>query len=178
MNCIEGTAYITRQIAQLLEQIHPTVYASPLSLFNGSTLGQHFRHIFDFYDCLLRGAPEGVVDYASRRRDEQMETDPGYAGMAFRKLEQACGHLQEEKTLDIQADFSSLPEAGRPVVGSTVGRELMFAYDHAVHHLALIKIGLKEAQPEALVDEHLGVAPSTIKYRLGTVPNGAGPKRP
>ena len=178
MQAISATLTIIDQIHHVLVQLEPHEYRRQLPEFEGNTLGQHFRHILEFFQCLEKGIGSGVVDYASRRRDEQMETDPGYAGMAFRKLEQACGHLQEEKTLDIQADFSSLPEAGRPVVGSTVGRELMFAYDHAVHHLALIKIGLKEAQPEALVDEHLGVAPSTIKYRLGTVPNGAGPKRP
>lgn len=167
MDCKEGTVTITRQINQLLEQIHPRAYSMPLGLFNESTLGQHFRHIFDFYDCLLRGVSEGMVDYASRMRNEQMEKDPGYARSAFHQLAQACQELQESQPLNVRADFSALVEDERPVVGSTVGRELMFAYDHALHHLAIIKMGMREALPEVTLDEQLGVAPSTIKHRKG-----------
>ena len=169
MDCKEGTVYITRQITRLLEQIDPQAYAMPLNVFNGSTLGQHFRHIFDFYDCLLRGASEGGVDYASRQRNEMMETNPRFAEMAFQEMEQACHGLQESQPVGVLADFSFQLDDQRPVVGSTVGRELMFAYDHAVHHLALIKIGLKEALPEVEVDGQLGIAPSTLKHRHGAV---------
>ncbi|MCO6478080.1 MAG: DinB family protein [Phaeodactylibacter sp.] len=165
MDCKEGTVSITRQINQLLEHIHPKAYSRPLGVFNASTIGQHFRHIFDFYECLLRGASEGIVDYASRSRNEKMEKDPSYARAAFQQMGQACIGLNEEQPLKVRADFSSLPDDGRPELGSTVGRELMFAYDHAVHHLALIKIGMKEALPEIEIDEQMGVAPSTLKHR-------------
>lgn len=143
----------------------------PLSVFNESTLGQHFRHIFDFYDCLLRGASVGLVDYASRKRNERMEQDPGFARAAFQQMEVACNKLHESQQLNVRADFSSFLDEGRPIVGSSVGRELMFAFDHAVHHLALIKIGLKEALPDIELDEQLGVAPSTIKHRYEKVHN-------
>ncbi len=167
MDCRQGTAFITRQINELLGTIHRQAYSMPLQVFNYSTLGQHFRHIFDFYDCLLRGASEGVVDYASRKRNEQMELDPRYAERAFQEMELACAGLQEGQLLKVRADFSSSPAESRPEVGSSVGRELMFAYDHAIHHLALIKIGMREALPELKVDESLGVAPSTLKHRNG-----------
>ena len=169
MDCKEGTVNITRQINQLLKLVHPHAYSMPLKIFDGSTLGQHFRHIFDFYDCLLRGTSAGIVDYASRKRNERMEKDPRYAEQAYKQLEEACKELREDRPLMVCADFSSLLTDGRPMVGSTVGRELMFAYDHAIHHLALVKIGLKEAMPDVEVDEHLGVAPSTSKYRNGAV---------
>ena len=167
MNCKEGTIFITRQIKQLLQLISTQAYSKPLVVFNEATLGQHFRHIFDFYDCLLRGIPEGLVDYASRQRNEEMEKDPLFAEMAFQGLGNACRHLEENQLLKVRADFSSFLEAGRPVVESSVGRELMFAYDHAVHHLALIKIALKETLPDVSVGEELGVAPSTLKHRNG-----------
>ncbi|MCB0565009.1 MAG: hypothetical protein KDD01_11590 [Phaeodactylibacter sp.] len=176
MDCKEGTVNITRQINQLLKLVHPHAYSMPLKIFDGSTLGQHFRHIFDFYDCLLRGTSEGMVDYASRKRNEQMEKDPRYAEQAFQQVEHACHNLREGQPLMVRADFSSFLKDDRPLVGSTVGRELMFAYDHAVHHLALVKIGLKEALPEARADDHLGVAPSTLKHRNGTIHNTPKPK--
>lgn len=172
MDCKQGTAFITRQINQLLSAIHHQAYSMPLQVFNNSTLGQHFRHIFDFYDCLIRGASDGIVDYASRKRNEQMEKDPRYAEQLFREMEQSCATLRESQLLEVRADFSSLPTDGRPLVGSTVGRELMFAYDHAIHHLALIKIGMREALPGVAIDEKLGVAPSTLKHRDEKQPSG------
>jgi hypothetical protein len=48
-----------------------------------------------------------------------------------------------------------------------MGREMVFVYDHAIHHLAIIRIGLQVHFPEVDVDVHLGVSPSTIKAKLG-----------
>ena len=47
-------------------------------------------------------------------------------------------------------------------------RKPMYAYDHAVHHLAMIKIGMKEACPAVRVGKNIGAAPSTVKHwRVG-----------
>lgn len=178
MDCIQGTQHISRQIAHLLGLIPDEAYSRPLPVFNGSTLGQHFRHIFDFYDCLFRSAPSGEVDYAARRRDSRVESDPQYARSLFGLLEQQVQGLEDAQHIQVRADFSTLPGAVRPFVASSVGRELMFAHDHAIHHLALIRIGLAEALPGLQLDEKLGVAPSTLKYRPGPQPaeaaNAAG----
>jgi hypothetical protein len=47
-------------------------------------------------------------------------------------------------------------------IGSTVGRELMYAVAHAIHHYALIAVmcGMLEVP----VPAGFGVAPSTLKY--------------
>jgi hypothetical protein len=49
-----------------------------------------------------------------------------------------------------------------PSIGSTVGRELMYAVTHAIHHYALIAVmcGMLEVS----VPVGFGVAPSTLKY--------------
>ncbi|MBK7410731.1 MAG: hypothetical protein IPJ40_23365 [Saprospirales bacterium] len=56
--------------------------------------------------------------------------------------------LDENAALPVQADFIPEEEAPRPTVQSSVGRELMYAFDHAVHHLAIVKMGLRQAQPD------------------------------
>lgn len=167
MNCKEGVRQIAGQIVELLDGIERPDYARPLNVFNGSTLGQHFRHILEFYRCLLDGVEEGLIDYAGRRRDPRIEQDPRHAQIAFQDIMQAISRLDEEKTVLTKADFSSAEGDARPLVRSSVGRELMFAYDHAVHHLALIEIGLRLGVSKAKVDPNLGVAPSTVKYRAG-----------
>ncbi|HMQ49369.1 MAG TPA: hypothetical protein PKA00_18020 [Saprospiraceae bacterium] len=165
MNSKEGTYHMANQIKQLIDRIAPLEYAMPLEVFNGSSLGQHFRHILEFYICLMDGIETGVVDYASRKRNLAFETNPEEACRVFMEVASQVGLIDEFQTVQVRADFSDQPEVIRPVLQSTVGRELMFAYDHAIHHLAMVKIGLAALNPAALTDQNLGVAPSTLKYR-------------
>lgn len=167
MNCKQGTDIIIQQMTDLLEKIEDEAFRQPLQLFNGSSIGQHFRHIVDFYNCLVIGALDGRIDYANRQRDTRVETETAYAIQKLNEFAKQVNQLPEEKPVEILADFSSDLNESRPVVLSTVGRELMYAYDHAVHHLAMIKMGLKAALPSVEVDPSLGVAPSTLKHWKG-----------
>lgn len=164
MNCKQGTDIIIHQMADLLGKIGEQPYGQPLQLFNGSTIGQHFRHIVDFYGCLLRGVADGRVDYAQRQRDTRIETEPLYASEVLKGFMETMNQFVEDDAVEVMADFSSDFNETRPMVQSTVGRELMYAYDHAVHHLAMIKMGLKVTAPAVEVDRNLGVAPSTVKH--------------
>ena len=56
-------------------------------------------------------------------------------------------------------------EAGEEEVKSSFERELLYCLDHAIHHQALIKIGLKELELSHLVSPDFGVAYSTLRYR-------------
>ncbi len=165
MDCRTGTKNIIRQIKDLLELLDKDQYAKPLPIYNGSSIGQHFRHIFDFYQCLALDVSNGSIDYARRERDPYIEQDPQYAKAAFTKLEQTLVYFNEEAIIDVLADFSADRSVTRPMVKSSVGRELMFAHDHAVHHMAIIKIGFQIAFPALNFPINAGVAPSTIKHR-------------
>ena len=164
MNCKEGTKIIVDQMTDVLGKLDAGAYAQPLQLFNGSTIGQHFRHIIDFYGCLARGLNEGRIDYARRERDKRIETNPAYASEMLLAYTGEIKHCDESEEVQILADFSADLNAERPVVKSTLARELMYAYDHAVHHLAMIKMGLKTLNANIELQDELGVAPSTLKY--------------
>lgn len=174
MNASQGTRLIAGQIAGLLRTVDAAAYARPIALFEGSTLGQHVRHIVDFYHCLLRGIDQGCVDYSARERDPLVERDPVEA---LRSLDEICRRVErlpETKPVEVQADFSADRREGRSRLQSTVGRELLFAYDHAVHHLAIIRIGIRADFPHLKVAEELGVAPATLKYREKTEERNSG----
>ncbi len=164
MNCKEGTQIIVDQMTEVLGKLKAEPYAQPLPLFNGSTIGQHFRHIIDFYGCLARGLQTGRIDYASRERDKGIESDPAVAAKTLLAYADEIRHCDESAEVQILADFSADLNAERPVVKSTLARELMYAYDHAVHHLAMIKMGLKTLHAGIELSDELGVAPSTLKY--------------
>ena len=165
MNCKEGNEIVLRQIDGLLAQVEKEVYARPLDLFHGSTIGQHIRHMLNFYEAVVSGAETGLVDYAKRIRDPQIEQDPLYARQAFQVISNRLSALDENAGLPVQADFIPEEEAPRPTVQSSVGREMMYAFDHAVHHLAIVKMGLRQAQPDLPLQEELGMAPSTLKFQ-------------
>jgi hypothetical protein len=63
--------------------------------------------------------------------------------------------------------------AAEQVYASSIGREMQYAFDHAVHHLAIIRIGAEIHCPEIVCDPELGVAPSTLKYQKARKPTPA-----
>lgn len=149
----------------LLKQLDNTVYAQPLDIFNQSSIGQHFRHIIDFYNCLLNGCNCHIVDYCNRERNPLIEQDSNIAISVIKDINNRVQHIDESKIITVKSDFSSNTDIERTNIPSSLGRELMYAFDHALHHLALIKIGLQVHYPKIKVDKNLGVAPSTIKYK-------------
>lgn len=164
MNCKEGTKYMITQMVDLLSAINDESYRAKLPIFKGSSIGQHFRHISDFYSCLSQGLKNGLIDYSSRERNVLIETETEFAKIVFQNFLSDIDCLDESKMIRVMAEFTDEINVERTAVKSSVGRELMYAYDHAVHHLAMIKMGLLVAFPEITIDENIGVAPSTLKH--------------
>lgn len=166
MSAKKGLLNVCREIAGILEQINQEDYTAPLDLFNGASLGQHFRHVLDFFQCLAIAGETGIVDYARRERDPQVEADPRYAATAFKRILERVERMDEGTVLYMRADFMYVPEEERPLYASSAGREMTFVHDHAIHHLAMINIGIQEYCPYIAKPEHFGIAPSTIKHRI------------
>ena len=173
MNCIAGNIRMLQQVDDLLVRLDAYTYASPVEVFNGSTIGQHVRHILNFYQSVLTGLHTGIVDYARRERDPRVEESPAFAREAFEEVGRALKEVDETHLLRVLADFTTEEDEHRPLLNSSAGRELMFAFDHAVHHLAIIRIGLQLARPDLFLEEELGVAPSTLKFQKGQRPGSA-----
>ena len=167
MNAKQGTILIAAQMAGLLEKLDRETYTRPLPLFHGSTVGQHFRHILEFYTCLFDGALSARVDYSSRKRNNTLGECPRTALAVLDYIADAVKNQDDRQWLNVESEFSDDYIGGedRPAYISSMGRELQYAFDHAVHHLAMIRMGLEAYFPEIPVDDDLGVAPSTIKYR-------------
>lgn len=163
MQAISAILNVTEQINHVLSQLEPHEYRKQLPEFEGNTLGMHFRHILEFFQCLEKGLAEsGTVDYASRQRNLLYEDNPKIAAAAFAAFAEALPALDAAGNIEVRAEFGGQE---RPSYASTVGRELLFVYDHAIHHLAMIKIGLLCHFPHVNTDKDLGVSPSTIKAR-------------
>ena len=167
MNGKEGVRKITNEMITLLEKIDSSAYKQPIDLFDGSSLGKHFRHIFDFYRCLAMGLDEKTIDYSTRQRDPQIEIEPQKAAERFRSILDTLEHCVTEERVAVLSDFSTDDQETREAYESTIGRELAFIHDHAVHHLAIIKMGIKVIDPQLVLEENFGLAPSTVKFQQG-----------
>jgi uncharacterized damage-inducible protein DinB len=164
MDAQNGTLLITNQMSALLHQLPPHVYTCPIPLFHGSTIGQHFRHILEFYTCLMEGYDRSYIDYSSRQRDDSISENQEMAISVLESVIAAVTQFDVQQELQIEGEFS-VHSTFRSTYLSSLGRELQYAFDHAIHHLAIIRMGLESHFPEFPVDSDLGVAPSTLRHR-------------
>ena len=80
-----------------------------------------------------------TVDYGAHERKTMNEENNDLTLEAFEIFAGALPHFDKNTPVQVRAEYGS---DDRPEYGSTVGRDLLFVYDHAIHHLAIIKIGL------------------------------------
>lgn len=150
-----------QHMIDLCESLNQDQYSYKSELLNGASIGEHLRHSYEFYVCLLKRENPTIINYDERKRDARIETDLAYAVEQMQSLKT---HLKPIKN-DVPLKLSS-KEANAQMVSTSLERELVYCLDHAIHHQALIKIGLKELNLYHLVNENFGVAYSTIRFRM------------
>ncbi len=125
-----------------------------------SSIGQHMRHTIELFQALMSGYESGTVNYDKRKRDIVLETNKTAANKALNDI--ALQLVQHNKDMVLEAAFGMQSE--RIIIETNFYRELAYNLEHAIHHMALIRIGLNELT-DIKVSENFGVAASTIKYR-------------
>ncbi len=158
---VDPITQLLRQISALLELVTDEEYVEPIKVLSGATLGQHTRHILEFYLELNAGYAGGTLNYDARKRDRQIETNRIFT---IERLAFVLDNLHKDnKPLEITADYG-YEEGDSFTISSNYERELMYNLEHTVHHMALLRIGVNALQRIKLPDS-FGVAVSTINYR-------------
>lgn len=139
-------------------------YTQKIAHLGNAGIGSHSRHIIELLTCVLNGYPLGLVDYINRSRDLSLETQRSVAIAALMDLQNQV--KLPDKQLRLRAD--QMDDAAVAVT-TTYFREIVYNAEHALHHLALIKVALIEMKLD-LVDEEFGVAFSTIQYKASLIP--------
>lgn len=149
------------QLSGTLEQLTAEQYIRPGKLLSQATIGQHVRHIIELFICLNNGYEKGTVNYDSRKRDQQIETDKEFAAAMLAGIYQQLD--RPDKPLLLEACYDDSAES-TIIIPTNYYREIVYNLEHTVHHMALIRVGIIEVS-EIQLPEGFGVASSTIKYR-------------
>lgn len=146
--------YIINDLLSFLQEVDDHDYSKACCNLSSSSIGQHVRHSIEIYQCLITGYENAEINYSNRKRDVVLETSSSYAVQC------------------LQGIVQQLPATDKPVfvldeeekVPSSFKRELLYCNEHLIHHMALIKVAIKEIG-KYTVPATFGVAPSTIKFR-------------
>lgn len=144
----------------LCQSLTPEQYTLKCKMLNGVSIAEHLRHSYEFYHCLLLGLDTKQLNYEDRARDRAIENNLPYAIERMKKLKLQLSSPLKDTVMELKSK-----EAQSSLVKTSLERELVYCLDHAIHHQALIKIGLKEQELSHLVSQDFGVAYSTLRYR-------------
>lgn len=132
------------ELTQVLRSIPDITYGRKTLLneeIPASSIGAHCRHIIEFYQGFIRGLSTGVIDYDSRARNSELESN---RTLAIQQIEQISKELpvfiasfSSTAPLDLQAQIDT-----QQVIKTqtTITRELIFLQTHSVHHQAMIAL--------------------------------------
>lgn len=163
MNINSAIKNIFDQLVFVLEHLSTQEYNQPSISLKGFTIGQHMRHTLEFFKCLHDGIASQQVNYDERARDYSIESDAHSAIMLIGDLTLALDGLGKNEPLTLELSYANT-ESEKITVASNVDRELVYNIEHAIHHMALIAIGLREVKPTMQLPEGFGIASSTMRH--------------
>lgn len=150
MHLKEPVLNLLDQLQSVTAKLSDQQYTTPSPLLSNSTIGQHTRHIIEFFLELDKGYDTGIINYDKRNRDHAIESDRHFAIYQIYAI---------SKSLD-KPDKTLLLEAEAVTIDTNYYRELLYNLEHIVHHMALMRVAINIPLPESF-----GVASSTLKFR-------------
>lgn len=148
------------QLQYVIEQLTNEEYTQPIKLLSNSSIGQHTRHILEFFIELNKGYATGIVDYDQRTRNHAIESDKFFT---INLIAEITGCLEKpDRELLMNVELGG--ENPSLQVYTNYYRELVYNLEHTVHHMAIIRIGATSISAVSIPGE-FGVAASTLKYR-------------
>ncbi|HEU5291692.1 MAG TPA: hypothetical protein VFU05_13675 [Cyclobacteriaceae bacterium] len=142
----------------LLHQLKDEEYTYRSTMLNQATIGQHVRHVIELVQCLAQAYEQGVVDYDTRKRDQRIENSRNFALQLLAEMHQAIDLPEKELKLVVNTGN------GVHIVNTWYNREIFYNTEHATHHMALIRVALKEMQLN-IVHDNFGIAYGTIRHK-------------
>jgi hypothetical protein len=169
MKITNACIQILDQLTDMVNQIEDADFAKPSDALNQSTLGQHLRHTLEFFICLEQGVEAGIINYDERAHDPLMESDKFLTLTVINRIYAFVKNFDTDKALMLEVGYD-LSKDDFIAVETNATRELVYNIEHAVHHMAIMKIGIREIAPYIQLPPDFGVAASTVRYKEAGIP--------
>jgi hypothetical protein len=164
MTLINACKEILLQLADLVNDLKQEDFCRPSNALSGSTVGQHLRHTLEFFICFQQGTNSGVINYDKRNHDKAIESDRYVALNAIQNIIEFVTTLDYNKSLMLEVNYEHDKDIFHKLE-TTSQRELVYNIEHAVHHMAIMKIGVREVAPYIQLPRDFGIAASTLRYQ-------------
>jgi uncharacterized damage-inducible protein DinB len=171
MQLSNACGHILRQLNDVIRQVDDRDFARPSVALSHSSIGQHLRHTLEFFFCLESGVATGIVNYDKRAHDVLIENDKAFALNALQRIHEFIQHQKTDKALLLEVGYDRHSEQ-TVSIRTNYFRELTYNIEHAVHHMAIMKIGIREVAPYVTVPHDFGVAVSTLRHQATESLNG------
>jgi hypothetical protein len=168
MNLQIACTNILGQLSSLVNQISEKDFVKPADTLSHSTIGQHMRHTLEFFICFEQGFEKGLINYDKRAHDKLIESDKFLALAAIQRIQDFIQQQNEDKVLKLEVGYD-LAKEEFVVVETNYTRELVYNIEHAVHHMAIMKIGVREVSSYITLPPDFGIAASTIRHKETSV---------
>ncbi len=150
------------QLSTFLRTLTDEIYSQQISELSNASIGQHTRHIVEFYTCLIQQIKEGdIINYDKRLRNNELETSVQATLVEIDSICVAINAIKEERNTYTEGHLGTIDYH----IPSSIERELLYVLEHAVHHMAIIKIAVKILDLNIEIAPNFGVAESTLVYR-------------
>jgi uncharacterized damage-inducible protein DinB len=164
MNISISALRILDQLRNVVESIESNDFCAPSEALSGSTIGQHLRHTLEFFICFENGFKNGILNYDKRAHDKLIESDKYLALSTIESIKDFVKNIDLNKNLQLEVSYDITSDSFA-VVDTNALRELVYNIEHAVHHMAIMKIGIREVAPYLKLSSDFGVAASTVRFQ-------------
>jgi uncharacterized damage-inducible protein DinB len=164
MQLSKACSEILNQLEDTVSQISEADFCKPSATLSQATVGQHLRHTLEFFICLEDGFGKGVINYDKRNHDRLIETDKFIALAAIDRIRGFISTQSDDKQLKLEVGYDRHND-DFIIISTNYFRELTYNIEHAIHHMAIMKIGVNEIAPYVKLVDNFGVAVSTVRYR-------------
>ncbi len=152
------------QLADVISEMEEKDFVKPSPTLSNSTVGQHLRHTLEFFFCLEQGFEKGLVNYDKRAHDKLIESDKFIALAAIDRIKEFIANQKSDKALKLEVGYERDSELCL-TIDTNYFRELTYNIEHAVHHMAIMKIGIREVAHNIQLPADFGIAVSTLRYK-------------
>ena len=163
-NCTDNL----NEIKNLLVQLTNENYTQILKHLSGATIGQHVRHIIEFYQTIVDIDTRNSINYDIRRRNLRIEEDINYAIQLIEDISNFFCVSIPDRNCKLESNLSSNNNECL-TIPTSLYRELAYCLEHSIHHQALIKVGLIELDKVDCINSNFGIAPATIRHKKSCV---------